>query len=131
MSKTPIIQVCFSLKSNLTNNDIYDKMVKLKAELDRYHDGDPYLVKSCHLTKPICEDAGFDTAIPDMFETVFHDQYQSELTETDFKSAMANMNQHREELARKADRLVLLAGEEVGNVSLELKLFTNSRVIVI
>lgn len=129
--KTPIIQICFSLKGKLTNDDIREKMQKLKTELDRYYDSDPYLVKSCHLTRTICLDAGFDTAIPDMFDEVFGDQYQSELTETDFKTATANMNKHRKDLSKKADRLVLLTGEEIGNVSLELKFFTDNRIIVI
>lgn len=130
MSKTPIIQVCFSLK-NLENEQIHEKLKTLKKELDRYYDDIPYLVKSCHLTKTVCKNAGFNTDIPDMFAEIFGHDYQSEITETTYAEAMANMNKHREELAKKADRLVLLSNEEIGNVSLELKLFTESRVIIV
>lgn len=126
-----IIQVCFSLKNDVSLTEIKTKMLELKTKLDEEYGNGNYEVRSCHLTHQLCIEKGFDTDVPDMFAEIYNDAYVCELTENTFNEAMANINKHREELSKKADRLVILSGEAVTNVALELKLFTQNRVIVL
>ena len=67
-----------------------------------------------------------------MFNDIFGDKYVCELeSETDFHTAMANLNKYREALAKKADNLVVLSSDTITNVALEVQLFTDNRVIVL
>lgn len=125
----PIIQICFSLKTGLTIPEIRQKMQELKAKLDTQFS--EYEVHSCHLSKTVCLASSLGTEVPDMFQEIFGDDYVCEITETNKEEAFANINKHREELSKKADRLVILSGETVTNVALELRLFTDNRVIVL
>ena len=125
----PIIQICFSLKTGLTMDELKNKMQELKTKLDAKFDD--YEVHSCHLSRKVCLDAGFTTEVPDMFDEIFGNKYICEITEQTKAEAFANVNRHREELSKKADRLVILSGETVTNVALELQMFTENRVIVL
>lgn len=131
MSK-PIIQICFSLKTGLTIQMIEEKLLKLKDTLDKKYGAGNYICSSCHLSKALCEEKGFDTDVPDVFDRVFGLNYVCELdSEPDFATAMANINTHRMELSRKAEDLVLLSNDQITNVALELELFTQNHVIVL
>lgn len=130
--KKPIIQICFSLKTGLTIEDIRNRLKTLKAKLDETYGEHSYECRSCHLTKKLCIEKGFSTEVPDMFEEIFGTDYICELSdEKDFTTAISHINDHRAALARKADKLVILNSEPVNNVSLELELFTQNRVMVI
>lgn len=128
----PIIQICFSLKTGLTTQMIEEKLITLKEKLDGKYGAGNYICSSCHLSKALCEEKGFDTAVPEMFNRVFGLYYVCELdSEPDFATAMANINAHRTRLAEKAEDLVLLSNDQITNVALELELFTNHHVIVL
>ena len=127
-----ICQVCFSLKTGLTIDEVKNKLYSLRAKLTEEFGEDGYEVRSCHLSHDLCIDAGFSTEIPDTFNMVFGDQYVCELEdEKSFDLAMKNINKYREQLSKKADKLVILAGETVTNVALELQLFTDNKVMVL
>lgn len=128
----PIIQICFSLKTGLTPEMIEEKLIALRDKLDQKYDKNSYICSSCHLSRALCEEKGFDTAVPDMFERIFGANYVCELdSEPDFATAMQNINEHRTRLAEKADDLVLLSNDQITNVALELELFTRHHVIVL
>lgn len=126
----PIVQVCFSLKTGLTIEELKEKMTVLKEKLDEQYGAKAYTVSSCHLSRRLCVEKGFNTDVPDMFNEIFGDNYVCELTEKTYDEAMTNINMHRTELSKKADKLVILSGETVTNVRLELELFTQNRVLV-
>lgn len=126
----PIVQVCFSLKTGLTIEELKEKMTVLKEKLNEQYGTKAYTVSSCHLSRRLCVEKGFNTDVPDMFNEIFGDNYVCELTEETYAEAMANINKHRTELSKKADKLVILSGETVTNVRLELELFTQNRVLV-
>lgn len=130
----PIIQICFSLKTGLMPEMIEEKLITLRDKLDQRYGKNCYVCSSCHLSRTLCEEKGFDTAVPDMFERVFGTNYVCELdSEPDFTTAMQNINEHRTKLAEKADDLVLLSDDQITNVALELELelFTRHHVIVL
>lgn len=131
MTQKPIIQICFSLKKGLTRDELKSKLTKLKSELDSLYPDTGYELRSCHLSRKLCIEKCYDTSVPDLFEEIFGDNYVCELTEDTFDEAMANIHKHREELSKKAKKLVLLSNEEITNVALELKLFTQNQVLVI
>lgn len=126
---TVIVQISFSLKTGLTTADIREKLQALKTKLDNAYPN--YEVHSCHLSRTICVNSSLTTEIPDLFEEIFGSKYICELTETTLNEALNNMKNHRTDLAKKADRLVLLAKDELTNVALELQLFTDNHVLVI
>lgn len=128
----PIVQVCFTLKNDQTIENIKERMFEAKHRLDTFYGSGNYLVKSCHLSREICEDAGFAPEVHDMFDSVFgKGGYECELTEKTLAEAKANMQKHREQLALKADRLVVLSETPLTNVSLEIELFTAGKMLVV
>lgn len=128
----PIVQICFTLKNGTSLDDVKTKMLEAKHRLDQSYGEDGYLAKSCHLSREICKDKGFSPEVHDMFNEVFGDGgYECELTEKTFDEAMKNMQRHRERLAMKADRLVILSETPLTNVSLEIELFTASKVLIV
>lgn len=131
MSKQPIVQICFTLKNNMTMDILERKLSETKQKLDKkYKNG--YPVKSCHLNRAICQDLGIETTVPDLFETIFGaDGYECELTETTMAEAKINMKKHRRQLSRKADTLVVLSETELTNVALEIQLFTENHVMIV
>ena len=132
MNKKPIIQICFTLKTGLTSEIIREKMISLKEKLDATYGEHCYECRSCHLSRKLCIDKGFATDVPDIFDAVFGDDYICELhSETNFTEAMTHINEYRQNLAKKADRLVILNNESIGNVTLELEMFTQNRVIIL
>lgn len=131
-NKTPIIQICFTLKTGLTPEQIRSKMQDLKTLLDTTYGEHSYECHSCHLSRRLCIDKGFTTEVPDIFAEVFGRDYICELQdETSFDEAMKKINAYRQGLALKADRLVILSEDAVSNVKLELQLFTQNKVLVI
>lgn len=127
-----IVQICFSLKTGLTLSDIKNKLIMLKEQLDAIYGKDGYECRSCHLSRTLCINKGFTTDIPDMFNDIFGNQYICELKdETNFDTAMSKINDYRKQLSMKADKLVILNGENITNVALELELFTQHRVMVL
>lgn len=128
----PIVQVCFTLKGNTFIRNIRDKMVEAKHRLDTFYGEGNYLVKSCHLSREICRNEGFAPDIHDMFDEVFGEGgYECELTEKTLADAKKNMQNHREQLSMKADRLVVLSETPLTNVSLEIELFTAAKVMIV
>lgn len=131
MSK-PLIQICFSLKTGLTMDDVKHKLITVKEHLDTKYGKNSYTVSSCHLSKKLCEEKGFNTDVPETFAAIFGDNYICELeSEPDFDTAMANINQHRVSLAERADDLVLLSNETITNVALELELFSKHHILIV
>lgn len=129
--KKPIIQLCFSLKTGLTMETLKTKMETVKTKLDEMYGVHCYEVRSCHLSKQLCLEKGFSTEVPDLFSEIFGDDYICELAnETKFEEAMKKINDYRSELSKKATNLIILAGENVTNVALELELFTKNRVMI-
>ena len=127
-----IIQVCFTLKNGLLDNDTLKlKMENLKKRLVSKYGDNGFEVRSCHLSREICIEKDFPTTVPDMFKEIFSDSYICELTETTYDEAMANIMTHRSELSCKADELVIIEADPVSNVALELDLFTQGRVIIL
>lgn len=130
--KKPIIQICFSLKTGLTMDELKTKMKNLKTKLDELYGENNYETHSCHLSRQLCLNKGFTTEVPDLFDEIFGDNYVCELhAESDFNTAMSKIDDYRTQLSKKADKLVILAGETVTNVALELELFTQYNVMVI
>lgn len=131
MTNKKIIQICFSLKTGLTLTTVREKLTQLKNILDESYGSDNYECHSCHLSRTLCENKGFSTEVPDMFNDIFGDSYVCELeSETDFDKAMAKLLDYRTSLAEKADKLVIIDKDST-NVSLELELFTQHRVMLL
>lgn len=131
--KPVIVQVCFSLNA-LTKEQIQAKLHKLKKLLDGEYvgDGKPgYELHSCHLSKAVCLNAGFDSWLPEAFASIFDKNYVCEITENTLSGAMSAMERHRIDLARRADRMFILGDDKIGNVALEIQYFTDNRVNVI
>lgn len=129
--KKPIIQLCFSLKTGLTMETLKTKMETVKTKLDEMYGEHCYEVRSCHLSKSLCLEKGFSTEVPDLFSEIFGNDYICELAnESKFEEAMKKINDYRSELSKKATNLIILAGENVTNVALELELFTKNRVMI-
>jgi hypothetical protein len=126
-----IIQVCFSLKGNPDKGVLRSKLIKLSNALSQEYGEGNYIVKSCHLSEAICIDAGFSTAVPEMFKDIFGDSYSCELTESTLTEAMANMSQHRSNLSKEADKLVVICYTDMSNVALEVLQFTGGSVIIL
>lgn len=126
----PIVQICFSLKNGLTIETLKEKLIELKSQLDDIYQDTGYELRSCHLTKELCVQKGFETSVPDLFAEIFGDIYHCELTEETFDDAMRNLGRHRQELSEKADKLVIIAENDTTNVSLELSLFTDGKIIL-
>lgn len=132
MNNKPIIQICFTLKTGLTSETILEKMKLLKAKLDNLYGEHCYECRSCHLSRKLCIEKGFATDVPDIFDAVFGDDYVCELhSETNFADAMTRINDYRQNLAKKADKLIILNNESIGNVALELEMFTQNRVMIL
>lgn len=125
-----IIQICFSLKTGLTIEKIKTKLLNVKDTFNTMYGENNFEVHSCHLSKKLCEEKGFSTEVPDLFNEIFGTNYVCELTEETFDEAMANINDHRKELSRKADNLVMITNDD-SNVSLELQLFTQGKVFML
>lgn len=131
MANKKIIQICFSLKTDLTLAEVNKKLTQLKNILDESYGPDNYECHSCHLSRTLCENKGFSTEISDMFNDIFGNSYVCELeSETDFNKAMAKLLDYRTSLAEKADKLVII-DKYATHVSLELKLFTHNRVMLL
>lgn len=127
-----IIQVCFTLKNELLDNGtLKTKMEELKKRLIETYGADNFEVRSCYLTREICIQKDFPTTVPDMFKEIFGDAYVCEITESTYDAAMANITAHRMSLSRKADKFVIIEADPVSNVSLELELFTDGRVVIL
>lgn len=126
----PIVQICFSLKNGLTVETLKTKLTELKSQLDDVYQDTGYELHSCHLTKNLCVQKGFETSVPDLFAEIFGDIYHCELTEETFDDAMRNLGRHRQELSEKADKLVIIAENDATNISLELSLFTDGKIIL-
>lgn len=126
-----IIQICFSLNTGLSMSDIEYKLIELKDKLNNKYGVDNYEVRSCHLSRKICLNKGYTTDIPDLFDEIFGSNYVCELTEDTFDEAMTHIMDHRKELSKKADNLVLLSSDQITNVALELQLFTQNRVLIL
>jgi hypothetical protein len=124
------IQLCFSAKTKGQSEVILEKLKKLKQQLDKEYSG-TYTVHSCHLTKKIVADKGFDPTIVNGFTDIFGDKYICEVTADTFDEAMKEMNNYRRKTALKVDRLIILSDEAVSNIALELELFTNKTVMYI
>lgn len=132
MNKKLIIQICFSLKTGLTIQEIKTKMIELKTKLDNMYGENNYETRSCHLSRQLCLNKGFSTNVPDLFAEIFANNYVCELeSETDFDTAISKINEYRMELSKKADKLVILANDTITNVALELELFTHHHVMIL
>lgn len=132
MNHKIITQVCFSLKTGLTMEDLKTKLITLRTKLTEEFGNDGYEVRSCHLSRELCIEKGFGTEVPDLFDEIFGDKYTCELAgEKSFDEAMKNLNDHREQLSISADKLVILSSEALTNVALELQLFTQNQVMVL
>lgn len=126
-----IVQISFSMKTGLKMEELKSKLINLKSKLIEEFGEDGYELRSCHLSRKLCIEHGLDTAVPDMFEEIYGDKYVCELTEDTYASAIADINTHRTILSVKADKLVILSNDSIGNVALELQLFTNNKVAII
>lgn len=132
MTNKKIIQICFSLKTGLDIATIREKLTTLKGMLDKEYGINNYECRSCHLSRTLCKDKGFTTDIPDMFDSIFGDNYVCELeSETSFNTAMAKIDDYRKRLASKADKMVIIENGDITNIALELKMFTNNRVMIL
>lgn len=126
-----IVQISFSRKSGITMEVLREKMNKMnKMLVEQYGEGN-YEVRSCHLSKELCLAKGFSTEIPDLFAEVFADRYVSEVAAESEETVMESMNSHRVELSEKADKLFIIIEGMLTNVSTELSLFTNDKVVVL
>jgi hypothetical protein len=123
------LQLCFSAKTKEQSDIVLGKLKSLKEKLDEQYG--EYTVHSCHLTKKIVLEKGFDTTIVDGFAEIFGDKYHCEVTANNFEDAMKEMNSYRIATSKKVDRLVILSTEQVSNVALELQYFTDNKVICI
>ena len=70
-----ICQVCFSLKTGLTMEDLKTKLITLRTKLTEEFGSDGYEVRSCHLSRELCIEKGFGTEVPDLFDEIFGDKY--------------------------------------------------------
>lgn len=59
MNKIPVIQICFSLKTGLTTENIKTKLTELKNKLNDIYGENAYECRSCHLSHTLCEQKGF------------------------------------------------------------------------
>lgn len=130
--KKVIVQICFTLKTGLTMEEISKKLKELKDKLDNEYGEGNYLCKSCHLTKKLCLEKNFSTDIPDIFEEIFGDNYVSMLKyEENYDEAISNLPLQRIRLSSETDKLIILSDERVSNVALELELFTKKKVVIL
>lgn len=125
-----IVQVCFTLKGNLSIDVIREKLQALKNTMECQY-GTTYEIHSCHLNRDCCRDCCINTDVPDLFDDIFGNRYVCEITEYTLDDAIKNIKEKRENLSKKADKLVILSETDFSNVALELELFTEHRVMII
>lgn len=119
-----IIQISFSFNTSLTRKDIERKLRLVKTASDNKFGKHNYEIHSCHLSRKLCLEKGFSTDVPDVFDKIFGDDYVCELSnEPDFITAMKNIDDHRRQLNKKADCIVIFDSNPT-NVGLKRNLFT-------
>lgn len=124
------IQLCFRIKDDdAFNKEVQESILKIKDELDTELGAGNYQIYSCHLNKKIVEQKGFDPTMINFLHNTFGDNYINMCDAETFDEAMENMNIFRIAVASSVDRLYLIK-LEIGNIALELELFTNKKVRV-
>ena len=123
------IQLCFRIGGKEHDEEVKEGILKIKNELDSELGSGNYKIVSCHLNKEIVEAKGFDPTMINFLHDTFGDDYINLCTSKTFEEAMQNMQAYRVGAATAVDRLYIVK-EEIGNISLELELFTNHKVKV-
>lgn len=120
------IQLCFRISED-KQEVIKEKITLIKSQLDAELGQGNYIIVSCHLNKKIVEEKGFDPTMIDFLHDTFGKSYVNLCEATTFTCAMKDMNTYRTYAASISDRLYIV-DENIGNISLELQLFTNNKV---
>lgn len=123
------IQLCFRITGKDHNEEVRDNILKIKDELDAELGAGNYKIISCHLNKEIVQAKGFDPTMINFLHDTFGEDYINRCCANTFEEAMKNVNLYRKDVAASVDRLYII-NEEIGNISLELQLFTNNKVRV-
>lgn len=122
------IQLCFRISED-TNDVVKEKILKIKNELDAELGEGNYMIVSCHLNRKIVADKAFDSTMIDFLHETFGKNYVNICEATTFEQAMKDMNTYRTYAANIVDRLYVM-DQNIGNIALELQLFTNNKVKV-
>lgn len=123
------IQLCFRIKDADFNKEVQESILKIKEQLDAELGVGNYQIISCHLNKKIVEQKGFDSTMISFLYDTFGERYTNMCEAETFDEAMEKMNLFRHAVSSVVDRLYIVK-EEIGNVALELELFTNKKVRV-
>lgn len=123
------IQLCFRIADEQHNEEVKAGILNIKSELDSELGSGNYKIVSCHLSKEIVEVKGFDPTMINFLHDTFGEDYINLCSAKTFEDAMKEMNTYRTGAATVVDRLYIVK-EEIGNISLELELFTNRKVRV-
>lgn len=120
------VQVIFRI-DDVDNSVIFQKLKRMKDELVKDY-GEDFTVHSCHLPRKIVEEKGWNTEVCDMFEHIFGDHYQSEVTAETYESAMNEMNDYRKKVARMVDKIYVFSNESLGGVAIEIEEFSRGKI---
>lgn len=120
------IQLCFRVADDAHNSMVLAKLEEVKGKLEAT--GEDYTVMSCHLNRQVLEEKGWGTMIIDGLENIFGDRYINKCTATTMAEALANMNVYRAETANEVDNIFIIGEQSVGNIALEVELFTNKKI---
>lgn len=123
------IQLCFRIAGKDHNEEVKNDILKIKGELDAELGAGNYKIVTCHLNKEIVKSKGFDPTMINFLYDTFGDDYLNACSHNTFEEAMKHMDLYRKDVAARVDRLYIIK-EEIGNISLELQLFTNNKVRV-
>lgn len=121
------IQLCFRIGNDEHNEGVRNDILKIKDELDTELGVGNYKILSCHLNKEIVAAKGFDPTMINFLHDTFGEDYVNSCFASTFEEAMENMNAYRIGVASVVDRLYIIK-EEIGNIALELQLFTKNKV---
>lgn len=120
------IQLCFRVADVEHNTMVIEKLKEVKDKLENA--GQPYKVLSCHLNKEIITGKGWDDSIINALHDTFGDKYENRCEATTFEEAMANMNEYRTKVATDVDKIFIVGEQSVGNIALEVELFTQKQI---
>lgn len=121
-----VVQLCFRVGNKAHNDMVVEQLKVVHNELEGL--GELYVVKSCHLNRAIVEAKGFSTETVDALEGIFGEKYVNCCEATNFEDAMQEMDKYRTKLASEADRIFVIGEQSVGNIALEVELFTRGKV---
>lgn len=118
-----VIQICFQVKDKKHNEEVLEKLKVLKSTLK----GTDKVI-SCHLPLEVVEKEGFDTTMVQALLDIFGEQYECLVKADTLEMAMKYLNVYRTTAAERADRIFIIGPQDIGNIALELELFSRGKI---